>query len=101
MEPTPANAARPEPPRNELRALVQLRGRIEAAAQEVERLRRENAALAARVAELEAEPGSGAPAFLTGGDPEKLKAQIQGFIDAIDRVLHTPEPADASKRRAD
>ena len=99
MEPERVHATRPEPARTELRALVQLRDRVEAAAREVERLREENAALAERVAELQVGAGGLPSPLLPGGDPEKLKAQIQGFIDAIDRVLSAPEPADAAKRR--
>jgi hypothetical protein len=108
MEPELSHANRPEPPpRNELRALVQLRERVEAAAREVERLREENAALAARVAELQAPgatsaaaTGAGAATVLPGGEePEKLKARLQGFIDAIDQVLSAPEPADAVRRQ--
>jgi len=95
MEPHCSDAARPEPPRNELRALAQLRDRVEAAAREVERLRAENAALAERVAALQAEGGvaPAGPALPGGEDPERLRAQIRGFIEAIDRVLHAPEPA--------
>ena len=102
MEPHFSDNARAETPRNELRALAQLRDRVEAAAREVERLREENAALAERVAALQSGSGLAAPAgpALPGGeDPEKLKAQIQGFIEAIDQVLHAPEAADAARRR--
>jgi hypothetical protein len=105
MEPELHDAARTEaPPRNELRALAYLRDRVEAAAREVERLREENAALAARVADLQTHSGqthSGTAALsLPGGEePQKLRAQIQGFIAAIDQVLNTPEPADAARRR--
>lgn len=103
MEPERSHISRSEPqPRKELRALAQLRDRVEAAARELERLRAENAALEARVAELQA-GGDGAPsgATLPGGEhAEKLKAQIQGFIDTIDQVLNAPE-AVASARAQD
>jgi len=58
---------------------------VETAAREIERLRAENAELAARLAE------SGGPALPLDGEPEDVRAQIQGFIDAIDRVLEAPE----------
>jgi predicted RNase H-like nuclease (RuvC/YqgF family) len=101
MEPERPDPPRPEAPvRTELRAFAQLRDRVEAAAREVERLREENAALAARIAELQA--GGAAPAaaptlFSDAEDAEKLKAKIQGFIEAIDRVLSAPEPAAARR----
>ena len=95
METERPDLPRPEAaPRNELRALAQLRDRVEAAALEVERLRAENAALAARVAELEA--GASSPAlslFAEDEGVEKLRVKIQGFIAAIDQVLNAPEPA--------
>ena len=83
-EPRPP-AASDEPTRTEWKALVRLRERVETAAREIERLRAENAALAAQVAEAE---GLALP---LEGDSDDVRAQIQGFIDAIDRVLETPE----------
>ena len=83
-EPRPP-ASSDEPARTEWRALARLRERVETAAREIERLRAQNAALASRLAE------SGGPALPLDGDPEEVRAQIQGFIDAIDRVLETPE----------
>ncbi|GAB5536663.1 MAG: hypothetical protein Rubg2KO_29120 [Rubricoccaceae bacterium] len=83
-EPRPP-AASDEPARTEWRALARLRERVETAAREIERLRAENAELAAQVAE------SGGPALPLDGEPEDVRAQIQGFIDAIDRVLEAPE----------
>jgi hypothetical protein len=101
METDYTEAPRSEPPApTELRALVQLRERVEAAAREIERLRAENEALAARVAALQdqhAPPASSPFALPEGEDVEKLKAKIQGFIDAIDRVLNAPEPAGAAR----
>ena len=76
-----------EPARAEWRALTRLRERVETAAREIERLRAENAELARRLAE------SGGPALPLDGDGAEVRAQIQGFIDAIDRVLDVPEPA--------
>ena len=76
-----------EPARAEWRALTRLRERVETAAREIERLRAENAELAARLAE------SGGPSLPLDGDGDEVRAQIQGFIDAIDRVLDAPEPS--------
>ena len=76
-----------DPARTEWKALARLRERVETAAREIERLRVENAELAARLAE------SGGPALPLEGDSEEVRAQIQGFIDAIDRVLEAPEPS--------
>ncbi|MDX1419647.1 MAG: hypothetical protein R3181_06745 [Rubricoccaceae bacterium] len=102
MEPERPTPLTPDAaPRTELRALAQLRDRVEAAAQEMERLRAENTALAARVAEVQDgdAPGAAAPALLAGEDPEKLRAQIRGFIEAIDQVLNAPEASDVSRSR--
>ena len=73
-----------EPARAEWRALTRLRERVETAAREIERLRAENAELAARLAE------SGGPTLPLDGDSDEVRAQVQGFIDAIDRVLGAP-----------
>ncbi|MEO0556804.1 MAG: hypothetical protein AAF170_01340 [Bacteroidota bacterium] len=86
-EPRPP-ASSDEPARTEWRALTRLRERVETAAREIERLRAENVALAAQVAE------AGGPALPLEGDPEDVRAQIQGFIDAIDRVLEAPEASE-------
>lgn len=74
-----------EPARTEWRALARLRERVETAAREIERLRKENAELTARLSQ------AGGPALPLDGEPEAVRAQIQGFIEAIDRVLETPE----------
>ncbi|MEM1055242.1 MAG: hypothetical protein AAGI52_06930 [Bacteroidota bacterium] len=70
-------------PRREGGALARLRDRVEAAAAEIERLREENARLAERVSGI----GKGGAGVEVSGDPAQLRASIQGFIDAIDRVL--------------
>lgn len=79
-----------------LQALERLRERVEAAAAEIERLRAENAALAARVQELAALDAVGghpdAIALSFDEAPEAMRAKIQHFIDALDRML--AEPAD-------
>ena len=74
---------------------MRLRDRVEAAAQEIERLREENARLADRVARIGDASG---PAIPVGeGDPAALRASIQGFIDAVDRVLdQSPDSATGS-----
>lgn len=96
----PGEASRTPPA--EWRALSRLRERVEAAVREIERLRADNAALAARVGELREAVGDDSPAPALPGDPETLRTRVQGFIDAIDEVLAagpaTPEasPADAS-----
>ena len=70
-------------------ALARLRERVEAAADEIERLRSENARLAERVARI-GDAGGDGPSLPTSGDPVALRASIQSFIDAVDRVLDTP-----------
>ena len=82
VDPTPSSDA----PRR-ARALARLRDRVEAAATEIERLRDENARLAAGVENL----GKGGAGVSVDGDPAELRASIQSFIDAIDRVLDAPE----------
>ena len=83
------------PPPSEWRALSRLRERVEDAAHEVERLRAQNAALAAQVADLQAGLGadSAGLALPEGTDPDALRARIQSFIDAIDEVLASPDDA--------
>jgi hypothetical protein len=90
-----ATLAGASPPRDDLRALRRLRERIEAAVQEVERLRAENAALAARVAALEGGDGAGVPFDLaTPGSADELRARLDGFIAALDQALREgQEPA--------
>ena len=89
MEPDPEAPAPPPSgtPRNAVNALARLRSRVEAAAMEIERLRRENERLAGRLARGE---GGDGPALPTSGDPAALRATLQGFIDAVDRVLDSP-----------
>ena len=84
--PTPLPGAASDAPRR-ARALARLRDRVEEAASEIERLREENARLAARVERI----GAGGPGVSVDGDPAQIRASIQSFIDAIDRVLDTPE----------
>ena len=88
--PTPdPGAARAETSRADWRSLSHLRERVFAAAQELERLRTENAALAQRVLELQ-DGRDAAPSFAfgeAGGDAEAVRQRVQGFIDAIDTLL--------------
>jgi uncharacterized protein (UPF0335 family) len=73
--------------------LERLRDRVERAAAEIERLREENVRLAERVRELAEDDtlrAEDAPAIRlpeVAGDPSALREQIQGFIEALDRVL--------------
>ena len=100
MEPD-ASSRPAAPPPTEWRALSRLRERVEEAAHEIERLRSHNAALAGRVADLQAQLGSDEALALPGGtDPAALRVKIQGFIDAIDEVLASPGP-DAADGDAD
>ena len=69
--------------------LERLRERVETAARELERLRKDNALLARRIAELEARPAVDADqAFLVfDSDPEALRKKVESFIQAIDAHL--------------
>ncbi len=73
--------------RDELRVLRRLRERVEAAVAELERLRAENVALAARVASLEGgeTPAPTLPFPVSNGDD--MRARLDGFIAAIDLAL--------------
>jgi hypothetical protein len=79
-----------------LHSLERLRDRVELAARELERLRQDNRELADRVAELETTAtGEHHPAMINYEEPEAMRRKVQGFIDAIDRVLSsTPAPED-------
>ena len=75
----------------DLKAFVDLRDRVNKAITEINKLRKENAALSAQVKELEA--GGAGGGFSLGGDgetPEQLKAKIQDFIATINDVLGEP-----------
>ena len=82
-------------PPAEWRTLARLRERVEAAVREIERLRAANASLAARVGELQEALGDGGAAPALPGDPDTLRARVQGFIDALDEVLATEPAGDA------
>ena len=70
-------------------SLGRLRDRIRHAAQELERLRRENRALRDKIAELETRPPVDVDSALLSldEDPAVLRAKIEGFIEAIDAYL--------------
>lgn len=106
----PSNATRasdsPDNPRPAADPLERLRDRVERAVSEIERLREENVRLAERVRELAEhdalrQQGESAVKIpVIDGDPEALRAKIQGFIGALDRVLierseEPPPPSDA------
>ena len=82
-EATPPTPSPESAPRRDGNALARLRDRVEQAAAEIERLREENAALADRVSRM----SEGGVGVNVSGDPAHLRSTIQGFIDAIDRVL--------------
>lgn len=71
-------------------SLLRLREQVEAAAEELTRLRRENAALRERLEELESHlPGSPSEGtmLMVDEDPESAKRKVKHFIDSIDRYL--------------
>lgn len=72
-------------------SLERLRDRIETAARHMTRLRKENAALAERIKELETRPAVDPNStFLTlDEEPEQLKRRVTAFIEAIDRYLES------------
>ncbi len=72
--------------------LERLRVRVLDAVRELDRLREENDALAARVAELETAGGESARvALFDDGDPAALRARVDGFIEALDAYLAADE----------
>lgn len=72
-----------------IRSLERLRHRVEEAAREVERLRKENADLLARLKEAEERPVLDVEGAIVGFDeePEVLRKKVTGFIEAIDQYL--------------
>ncbi len=91
----------------DLRGLQRLRDRIEAAARELDRLRAENAALVASLEGGDAgvAGGGGMAEVFRADNPDALRAQIEGFIAAIDEVLREPAalpdgPAEPAAERA-
>ena len=90
--PSPAPDRSSESPLRGLTALERLRGRVERAVEEIERLREENAALAERIGHLEEAVSGESPVLPLDGDPASLRDKVRGFIEAIDRALITGEP---------
>lgn len=72
-----------------LPSLERLRDHIRQAARELERLREENRALHERLTALEARPAldPDGTALTFDEDPAKLRARIEGFIEALDAYL--------------
>jgi len=95
---TPPPPASPAPGSAEegLAAMERLRKRVEAAVAEIERLRTENAALSERVEALAAHGNAGeaTQGLALEGDPDTLREQVEGFIEAIDRMLAVPSASD-------
>ncbi len=70
-------------------SLVRLRERVKQAAHELERLRKENAALAERIEQLETHPDINldGTVFAFDADPDVLREKVEGFIKTIDAYL--------------
>lgn len=88
--PVPADAgAAPAGMLRGTQALERLRERVEQAARELERLRRDNVLLAQRIAELEARPrvGEDQAFVLFDENADALRKKVEGFIQAIDAHL--------------
>lgn len=85
----PSEAA-PEPP-----ALRRLRRHVAHAAETLDRLRRENERLRARVQELEANPGFDYDGTLLplDDDAAALRKKVEGFVEALD--AHLAQTAEA------
>lgn len=89
-----------QPPLDEhlrgIASLERLRDRVEVASRELRKLREENAALAARLSELESRPFllEGETTISFDEDPEVLRRKVTGFIEAIDRYLQKEENLD-------
>jgi hypothetical protein len=73
--------------REDLKALRGLRTRIEGVVAELDRLRSENAALANRVADLEAQGQNGLPFLPAMPAGEDMRERLDAFISAIDHAL--------------
>jgi hypothetical protein len=72
------------------KSLERLRDRVGEAAREILRLRKENAALAQRLEELEAQQAAlppGGTMLTFEKDPEILRKQVEHFIQTIDQYL--------------
>ena len=74
-------------------SLRRLQSRVRKAAAELERLRRENAALQARVHELEeqADPDAESTVIAVDADPEDVREKVNEFIEIIDDYLESDQ----------
>lgn len=72
-----------------VQSLERLRERVKKAARELERLRKENSALAERIRQLETRPAVDLDSTLLmfDEDPEVLREKVEGFIRSIDAYL--------------
>ncbi len=70
-------------------SLERLRERVKQVAHELERLRKENAALAERIQQLETRPDIDldGTVFAFDADPDVLREKVEGFIKSIDAYL--------------
>lgn len=68
-------------------ALERLKSLVATTTHQLERLREENAALAARIAALEGEGDPETPLPRFEEDPEMLRQKVDSFIEAIDAYL--------------
>ncbi len=70
-------------------SLERLRERVKQAAHELERLRKENAALAERIEQLETHPDIDldGTVFTFDADSDVLREKVEGFIKTIDAYL--------------
>ena len=75
-------------------SLRRLRNRVTKAAAELERLRHENAALQARVLELEELAGKDTDGTVVAidEDPERVREKVNEYIEIIDEYLESDKP---------
>lgn len=76
-------------PLRKIEALERLRDRVEAAADEILRLRAENEEMAKSINDLrnKLDSQNSRPAISFDGDADDLRDKVRGFIDAIDTYL--------------
>jgi len=74
-----------------IESLERLKDRVEAAAQEIIRLREENGRLASDISGLRNTVAEHRrrPSVVFDEDPKALRAKVKGFIEAIDQYLQT------------
>ncbi|MEM8601448.1 MAG: hypothetical protein AAGF99_16145 [Bacteroidota bacterium] len=91
----PTDPSMPANHPSHLAGLARLRGRVEAATREIERLREENIRLAERIAELEMEEHD-RPTLPLEGDRAAMRSQVQRFLATVDTLLAQPSPNPAA-----